>query len=73
MFEQPKCSLSQVARSALPDMFVYGPSIYNQVWAREGGELVCKELVRLHPYTFANAPASGVGSNPDLWPHPQRA
>lgn len=63
MFEQSKCSLSQVARSSLPDMFVYGPSIYNQVWAREGGELVCKELVRLHPYTFANAPASGVGSN----------
>lgn len=63
MFEQQKCSLTQVARAALPDMLLWGPSIYNQVWAREKGELVCKELVRLHPYTFAIAPSSGIGSN----------
>jgi hypothetical protein len=63
MFEKPKCSLSQVARSALPDLFLYGPSIYNQVWTRDKGELVCTELVRLHPYTFSAAPATMGGSN----------
>ena len=64
MFDQPKCSLSHTARAALPDMLLWGPSIYNQVWTRENGELVCKELIRLHPYTFANPPSSGsVGSN----------
>lgn len=56
MFGQPNCSLAACARSAIHDLIHWGPGIFNWVWQRRNGELVCTELTHLHPYTFRVAP-----------------
>lgn len=62
MFATDKCNINSLARSAFKDLLVWGCSIFNWVWEREGNELVCKELNHMHPYTFRVAP-TGVIDN----------
>lgn len=57
MFSTPKCNLTDIARSSLFDNMMYGITVWNPVWNREGTpNLTCKEMVHLNPYSFAEYP-----------------
>ena len=56
MFHAPGCNLTTMSRAALLDAIVWGTSVWNQVWEKDGNELVCKELNHLHSFTFSQQP-----------------
>ena len=58
MFSGAECSITAAARSAVSDLITWGIAPFNWVWKEENGEIVCKALHHLNPYTFRDAPLS---------------
>ena len=56
MFSTPECNLTIAARVAIYDLYLWGISIFNQVWQIEEGNLVCKQLNHLSSFSFSVQP-----------------
>lgn len=64
MFSTPKCNITDIARSSLFDALMYGISIWNPVWNRDGtADLTCKEMAHLNPFTFSEYPSASDSRN----------
>lgn len=61
MFAQPDCDIEHIARAGLGDIITWGVSIWNPVWERSQGKLICTDCTRLHPFTFRAAPIKSAG------------
>lgn len=58
IFSAQECNITNIARSALYDNLLYGISIWNPIWSRNGtATLTCNQFIHLNPFTFAESPS----------------
>lgn len=66
MFFAPEVNLPIAIDQTFVDRLLYGASVFNWVWQKEGAEVVLKKLNHLPSFTFSLLP-SGVGKNYRLY------